>query len=298
MQMLNQKKVINKKVKKSHLLIFGSFLVFSGILVVSWNYLLVIKNSVYSDMMLLISDSIANTEEIIIESIPEVENLTADVPITEENNEVVDNVVQQETSAPAPTPPPINYDKYLGVLEIPRISLKRGFYGTDSQYNNIQYNVTMVNGSTLPDVVNGNLILMAHSGDAYISYFAYLYKLEIGDTFTVTILDRYMTYRVDQIEVVEPNDLNKLEIYPDKDYITLMTCTPYGINTHRLLVRGVRIEDKDKPVYITTEAFRVNVITVTSLVALPIVLLLLIYIMIKPVEKNSKNIINNHIFNA
>ena len=225
MQMLNQKKVINKKVKKSHLLIFGSFLVFSGILVVSWNYLLVIKNSVYSDMMLLISDSIANTEKIIIESIPEVENLTADVPITEENNEVVDNVVQQETPAPAPTPPPINYDKYLGVLEIPRISLKRGFYGTDSQYNNIQYNVTMVNGSTLPDVVNGNLILMAHSGDAYISFFAYLHKLRIGSDIYVTYNKVKYHYKLVSVyDVLKDGTVSIVRNY-DRTTLTLITCT-------------------------------------------------------------------------
>ena len=66
-------------------------------------------------------------------------------------------------------------------MEIPKIGLKRGFYNTDSKYNNIQYNVTLVDGSNLPDVVGGNLILMAHSGDAYISFFAYLYRLNVGD---------------------------------------------------------------------------------------------------------------------
>ena len=64
----------------------------------------------------------------------------------------------------------IDYSKYLGVLEIPKIGLKRGFYNIGSRYNNISYNVTIVDGSDLPDVANGNLILMAHSGDSYISY--------------------------------------------------------------------------------------------------------------------------------
>ena len=185
----------------------------------------------------------------------------------------------------------VDSDGMMGYVSIDKIKVELPIYhGTSEEV--LSMAVGHLEGSSFPiGELGSHSVLSAHRGLPSSKLFTDLDKLEIGDTFTVTILDRYMTYRVDQIEVVEPNDLNKLEIYPDKDYITLMTCTPYGINTHRLLVRGVRIEDKDKPVYITTEAFRVNVITVTSLVALPIVLLLLIYIMIKPVEKNSKNII-------
>lgn len=191
----------------------------------------------------------------------------------------------------------VDSDGMMGYVSIDKIKVELPIYhGTSEEV--LSMAVGHLEGSSFPiGELGSHSVLSAHRGLPSSKLFTDLDKLEIGDTFTVTILDRYMTYRVDQIEVVEPNDLNKLEIYPDKDYITLMTCTPYGINTHRLLVRGVRIEDKDKPVYITTEAFRVNVITVTSLVALPIVLLLLIYIMIKPVEKNSKNIIiEKHIF--
>ena len=98
-----------------------------------------IRNVVFSDMQIAISNSIPdNTSEIVI-----------DTPTADEINEQQPEVV---------TPPPINYDKYLGVLEIPRIGLKRGFYGLDSRFNDIQYNVTVVRGSTMPDVVNGNLI--------------------------------------------------------------------------------------------------------------------------------------------
>ena len=184
----------------------------------------------------------------------------------------------------------VDSDGMMGYVSIDKIKVELPIYhGTSEEV--LSMAVGHLEGSSFPiGELGSHSVLSAHRGLPSSKLFTDLDKLEIGDTFTVTILDRYMTYQVDQIEVVEPNDLNKLEIYPDKDYITLMTCTPYGINTHRLLVRGVRIEDKDKPVYITTEAFRVNVITVTSLVALPIVLLLLIYIMIKPVEKNSKNI--------
>lgn len=185
----------------------------------------------------------------------------------------------------------VDSDGMMGYVSIDKIKVELPIYhGTSEEV--LSMAVGHLEGSSFPiGELGSHSVLSAHRGLPSSKLFTDLDKLEIGDTFTVTILDRYMTYRVDQIEVVEPNDLNKLEIYPDKDYLTLMTCTPYGINTHRLLVRGVRIEDSEKPIYITTEAFRVNVITVTSLVALPILLLLLIYIMIKPVEKNSKNII-------
>ena len=158
MQMLNHQKVSKKSFRKSQLLIIGSFLVFLGIVFLSFNHLKAIKNSVFSDMQIAISDSIPDSTGETVVTTPEVE-------ITNSND---------NQNAPTPEEPPvINYDKYLGVLEIPKIGLKRGFHGTDSKYNDIQYNVTLVKGSTMPDVPNGNLILMAHSGDAYNSYFNY-----------------------------------------------------------------------------------------------------------------------------
>lgn len=119
----------------------------------------------------------------------------------------------------------VNYDKYLGVLEIPKIGLKRGFYNIDSKYNNIQYNVSMVKGSTLPDVINGNLILMAHSGDAYISYFAYLYKLQVGDTAYVTYNGNKYQYNIVNIYDVEKNGVVRIIRNYDKTTLTMITCT-------------------------------------------------------------------------
>ena len=119
----------------------------------------------------------------------------------------------------------INYDKYYGVLEIPRISLKRGFYNLGNRYNNIEYNVTMVEGSSMPDVTNGNLILMAHSGDAYISYFENLYKLAVGDMAYVTYKGTKYSYKIVNIYNVEKN--GRVTIYRnyDKTTLTLITCT-------------------------------------------------------------------------
>ncbi len=119
----------------------------------------------------------------------------------------------------------IDYSKYLGVLEIPRIGLKRGFYNTDSKYNNIQYNVTMLGGSNLPDVENGNLILMAHSGDAYISYFAYLWMLSIGDHAYVTYNGRKYDYQIVNIYDVDKNGVAVIHRNLNRTTLTMITCT-------------------------------------------------------------------------
>lgn len=214
MQMLNQKKVIKNKLKKSHLLLFGSFLVFFGILIISYNHLLKVREGVYADMRLAmydyeVEDVVSDNE--IVNDIPIVENVS--------NEDVPTNNYQVEQQ------PIINYDKYLGVLEIPKIGLKRGFYGLDSKYNNIEYNVTLVKGSSMPDVVNGNLILMAHSGDAYISFFAYLYRLNIGDNIYVTYNKIRYHYKIVNIYNVEKNGTVKIIRNFDKNNLTLITCT-------------------------------------------------------------------------
>ena len=119
----------------------------------------------------------------------------------------------------------VDYSKYLGVLEIPKIGLKRGFYNVGSRYNNIQYNVTMVEGSDLPDVVNGNLILMAHSGDAYISYFAYLYRLNIGDSVYVIYNGVKYHYQIVNIYNVPKTGLARVIRNHAKTTLTMFTCT-------------------------------------------------------------------------
>ena len=161
-------------------MLFGSFFIFVGVVFLSWNYFMRMRSEVYSDMNISMMD-----KNIPAPVVSPSENIV-DVP-------VVENVNQNEVDN---TNYVVDYSKYLGVLEIPKIGLKRGFYNIDSKYNNIQYNVTMVAGSTLPDVVGGNLILMAHSGDAYISYFAYLYRLKIGDNAYITYKDKEYKYQV------------------------------------------------------------------------------------------------------
>lgn len=191
----------------------------------------------------------------------------------------------------------INGDGMMGYVSIDKIKVELPIYhGTDDKVLSVA--VGHLEGSSLPVGGKGtHSVLSAHRGLPSMKLFTDLDKLEIGDIFTVTILDELLTYEVDKIEIVEPQQIDSLAIDSNEDYVTLMTCTPYGINSHRLLVRGKRIENTKKPVYVTTEAFRVNTIVVTSLVALPIIFLLLLFILFKPVENNNKNkIIEKYVF--
>lgn len=112
--------------------------------------------------------------------------------------------------------------------------------------------------------------------------------MEIGDIFSFKILNRTFTYEVDQIRIVEPNDISLIGIEEGKDYCTLLTCTPYGINTQRLLVRGHQVDTSlSRNIYIANEAYRVDPLVVMPMVALPIITVLMIYVMFAPVKKES-----------
>ena len=200
---------ISNKIKKSHILLFGSFLIFFGIVSLSSNYFIKMKDEVFSEMKISMMD-VDNVEENvnIVEDVPKADNLLDNTNTNNASNNTVEN-----------------YDKYLGVLEIPRIGLKRGFYNLDSKYNSIEYNVSMVHGSTLPDVVNGNLILMAHSGDAYISYFAYLYRVQIGNYAYVTYNGNKYKYQFVNIYTVPKNGSVKIIRNYNRTTLTLITCT-------------------------------------------------------------------------
>ena len=159
----------NNKFKKSQILLLGSLLIFCGSLSLLWNYLVKMRDTVYSEMKIAMMD---------------------DAPKDVATKPSQNIEAAQENNTTEPEYYEIDYSKYLGVLEIPKIGLKRGFYNIGSKYNNINYNVTVVDGTDMPDIVNGNFILMAHSGDSYISYFAYLYKLTIGDM--AYIIEKYV----------------------------------------------------------------------------------------------------------
>lgn len=206
MQMQNQLKK-NRKIKKSHTLLIGSLLIFGGVIFLSWNYLLRMREAVYSDMRIAMMDIPATAE-----------NLSSNDVVTPEVDAPVGGAQEEQNYT-------IDYSKYLGVLEIPRIYLKRGFYNVGNRYNDIQYNVTMVSGSDLPDVINGNLILMAHSGDSYISFFSNLYRLGVGDECFVTYGGVQYHYIITNIYDVPKTGVVRIERDYSKTTLTMITCT-------------------------------------------------------------------------
>ena len=176
----------------------------------------------------------------------------------------------------------------MGYISIPKISQELPVYhGTSDGVLSVA--TGHLQGTSLP--VGGestHAVLSAHRGLPTAVLFTHLDRMEIGDTFTLTILDRTLTYEVDQIRIVEPDDASLLQIVEGKDYCTLLTCTPYGINTQRLLVRGHQIDaTQSRNLYIANEAYRIEPMIVMPLVALPIIFVLLIYVMFAPVKKES-----------
>ena len=146
MQMLNLSKII-KNIKKSHSLLFGSLLIFTGFVIVTWDYFLKMTDEVYSDMKISMMDDSTNNEVIIDNNL---QNLVDNNSNENANTNTNTNITVEQQ--PVYNPPAVDYSKYHGVLEIPRIELKRGFYNIDSKYNNIEKNVTMVEGSSMPDI--------------------------------------------------------------------------------------------------------------------------------------------------
>lgn len=180
----------------------------------------------------------------------------------------------------------INNDGMIGYIKIDKLKLELPIYhGTNASVLNVA--VGHLEGTSLPiGGPNTHSVLAAHRGLPNKELFTNITKLELGDIFKITVLDRILTYEVDNIIVVKPNDTTHLEIEEGKDYITLLTCTPYGLNFHRLLVRGARIEQKEvKNIIITTEASQINKNLVTIIMTIPIIIILIIYIILKPSSK-------------
>lgn len=149
----------------------------------------------------------------------------------------------------------LNRDGVMGYISIPKIDIKIPIYhGTSSEV--LSKGVGHLEGSSFP--VGGestHAILSAHRGLPSARLFTDLDQLEVGDKFYIYILDQVYTYQVDQVLVIEPSETEALQIQDGKDLVTLVTCTPYGVNTHRLLVRGERVEELAEQV-IESESYR------------------------------------------
>jgi len=176
----------------------------------------------------------------------------------------------------------------MGYITVPKISQELPVYhGTSDGVLSVA--VGHLQGTSLPvGGENTHCVVSAHRGLPTAVLFTHLDRMEIGDIFYFTILDRTITYEVDQIRIVEPDDASLIQIKDGKDYCTLLTCTPYGINTQRLLVRGHQIDaSQTRNLYVANEAYRIEPLVVMPIVALPIIFVLLIYVMFAPVKKET-----------
>ncbi len=177
----------------------------------------------------------------------------------------------------------------IGYIEIPSIQCSSPMYhGTDEAV--LQIAIGHIEWTSLP--VGGlgtHCAISGHRGLPSAKLFTELDKMVIGDTFIIRVLDEVLTYEVDQIRIVLPNELDELKIEEGKDLFTLVTCTPYGINTHRLLVRGHRIENQEEAqrVRVTADAIQIEPMLVAPVVALPILLILLIILLLPKKPKKT-----------
>ena len=139
----------------------------------------------------------------------------------------------------------LNYDDIMCTIEIPKINVDLPVYHDSTNREEKLKNgcVHLANTSLPIGGTSTHAVISAHSGYPEQVFFDELDKLEIGDTFKINVLNKTLTYKVCEINIVDPDDSSKLEIENGKDYVTLVTCYPYSINTHRLCVRGERVED-------------------------------------------------------
>ena len=166
----------------------------------------------------------------------------------------------------------------MGYVEIPALDCMLPIYhGTDETV--LQIAVGHIAGSSLPVGGMGtHCVLSGHRGLPSAKLFTNLDQLVEGDVFRLHVLEEILTYEVDQIRIVEPQDVKELEIHPEQDFCTLVTCTPYGINSHRLLVRGHRVEtvEEQAPVRVNSDAAYLDRNVVAACLAVPVLIVLLL----------------------
>ena len=175
----------------------------------------------------------------------------------------------------------------MGYIEIPTIGVTLPIYhGTDEAV--LQVAVGHLEWTSLP--VGGessHCVLSGHRGLPSARLFTDLDKLVVGDVFIFRVLDEILTYEVDQILIVEPHETEALLITEGKDLCTLITCTPYGVNSHRLLARGHRVENQEEAqtIRVTADAIQIKPIIVAPILAIPMLLILLIGLMVPKPQK-------------
>lgn len=171
----------------------------------------------------------------------------------------------------------------MGYIDIDKIGVELPIYHSVDD-SVLSIGAGHLEGTSLP--VGGkstHCVFSGHRGLPSAKLFTDLDELEPGDEFTVTVLNQKLTYRIDQVKTVLPTETDDLQIINGKDLCTLMTCTPYGINSHRLLLRGVRVDTaEEKPgIFVKNEAFRIDPLVVTPVVAVPMLIIALVFVLIK-----------------
>jgi len=199
------------KLKNSTVLFIGILLIVFGTCIGLIDYFNQRKNDIYSDMNILLYES-------------EVPDSIETETIVEEDTEV-----EEEINNTQPEEPSIEtkYD-YIGMLEIPKINLKRGFLDLNSRYNKVNYNITVINGSTFPDERNNNLILAAHSGICDVCFFDKLFNLSTGDKAYINYKNVKYTYILVNTYEVEKDGTVAIHRNYKKNVLTLITCTRYS----------------------------------------------------------------------
>ena len=184
----------------------------------------------------------------------------------------------------------ISHTGIMGYISIPFIKVELPIYhGTSEEVLNIA--AGHLKGSSFPvGDANTHAVISAHRGLPSAKLFTDLDKLVVGDTFTINILGEVLTYEIEEILIVEPQEMDKLAIIPNGDYVTLMTCTPYGINTHRMLLRSHRIETiYHYDAKVVADATQVDPMLAVPVIALPFLIVLICFWIMSSRKKSERS---------
>ena len=179
----------------------------------------------------------------------------------------------------------------MGHIEIENIGVDLPIYhGVEESV--LQVGIGHIPGTSLPTGTSStHAVLSGHRGLPSSKLFSDLDQMIEGDTFLLHIMNQTFAYQVDQISIVLPEETQGLAIYPGKEYVTLVTCTPYGVNTHRMLVRGRRVDyNEETRLIVPADATKYNTISIAPFIAGPIILILFIWFVISTSHPNEKRI--------
>ena len=184
----------------------------------------------------------------------------------------------------------ISDDGIIGYIEIPSIDVTLPIYhGTSEEI--LQVAIGHIEGSSLPvGGLSTHCVISGHRGLPSSRLFTDIDRLSEGDIFTLLVLDEALTYEADQIRIVDPDDISLLEIKEGEDLCTLVTCTPYGVNSHRLLVRGHRVENQEATGFlrITADAMMIDSRFVAPILAAPILLGIILFMVLRPLKRKKR----------